>query len=139
MNSGRPSYRISQFPYQTSSAHCTAIQDTLLHYPALDIPLTQEEVGNTYSGVRGGYTYVDAAGELQKVRWMIYWCQETDTIYNTRYCPQVEYVADAGGFRVADSRLPVAPTYTGVAPTFNPKLPVAPQDTPEVNCKECAV
>merc|ERR1711974_559487 len=45
---------------------------------------------------------------------------------------QVQYVADAAGFRVADSRLPVAPVYDGVAPTFNPELPVAPVDTAEV-------
>merc|ERR1711974_553018 len=45
---------------------------------------------------------------------------------------QVQYVADAAGFRVADSRLPFAPVYDGVAPTFNPELPVAPVDTAEV-------
>merc|ERR1712050_698502 len=80
----------------------------------------KQEVGNTYGGVSGGYSYVDANGELQ----------------------QVQYIADGAGFRVADSRLPVAPVYDGVAPTFNPEplvaptfnpeLPVAPVDTPEV-------
>merc|ERR1712106_919186 len=45
---------------------------------------------------------------------------------------QVQYIADGAGFRVADSRLPVAPVYEGGAPTFNPVLPVAPVDTPEV-------
>merc|ERR1712181_37536 len=68
------------------------------------------EAGNTYGGVHGGYSYVDANGVLQ----------------------QVQYVADAAGFLVADSRLPVAPVYNGVAPTFNPELPVAPVDTTEV-------
>merc|ERR1711872_1005394 len=83
-----------------------------------------------YAGVTGGYSYVDANGQLQKV----------------------QYVADGAGFRVADSRLPVfnpelpvAPTFNPeplVAPTFNPELPVAPVytgvapepvvDTPEV-------
>merc|ERR1712010_179246 len=58
------------------------------------------EAGNTYGGVNGGYSYVDANGVLQ----------------------QVQYVADAAGFRVADSRLPVAPVYD----------PVAPVDTAEV-------
>ena len=47
--------------------------------------------------------YVDAAGRLQQVR----------------------YVADGAGFRVADSRLPAAPT-------FNPAPLVAPVDTKEV-------
>merc|ERR1719411_1894996 len=66
--------------------------------------------GYPYGGVHGGYSYVDANGVLQ----------------------QVQYVVDAAGFRVADSRLPVAPVYNGVAPTFNPELPVAPVDTAEV-------
>merc|ERR1712184_16632 len=68
------------------------------------------EAGNTYGGVHGGYSYVDANGVLQ----------------------QVQYVADAAGFRVADSRLPVAPVYNGVAPTFNPELPVAPLTPPRL-------
>merc|ERR1719264_1918812 len=71
-------------------------------YPNLNS--AKAEAGNTYGGVHGGYSYVDANGVLQ----------------------QVQYVADAAGFRVADSRLPVAPVYNGVAPTFNPELPVAP-------------
>merc|ERR1712156_105440 len=80
----------------------------------------KEEAGNTYGGVQGAYSYVDPNGALQRV----------------------EYVADGLGFRVADSRLPVAPVYDGVAPTFNPEPLVAPvfdgvapepvQDTPEV-------
>merc|ERR1712038_1668830 len=56
-----------------------------------------------------------------------------------------QYIADGAGFRVADSRLPVAPTFNPeplVAPTFNPEPLVAPVytgvapepvvDTPEV-------
>merc|ERR1712203_1033386 len=73
----------------------------------------KQEVGNTYGGVQGAYSYVDAAGVLQ----------------------QVQYVADGAGFRVADSRLPVAPTFNPeplVAPTFNPEPLVAPELTPEV-------
>merc|ERR1712110_590860 len=73
----------------------------------------KQEIGNTYGGVQGGYSYVDAAGVLQ----------------------QVQYVADGAGFRVADSRLPVAPTFNPeplVAPTFNPEPLVAPELTPEV-------
>merc|ERR1712025_1255502 len=37
-----------------------------------------------------------------------------------------------GGFRTQDSRLPVAPVFEGVAPTFNPEPLEAPVDTPEV-------
>merc|ERR1712086_231196 len=78
-----------------------------------NINSAKQEVGNTYGGVTGQYSYVDANGKLQKV----------------------QYIADDNGFRVADSRLPTAPTFNPealVAPTFNPDLPVAPVDTPEV-------
>ena len=81
-----------------------------LNYGYSNLNSAKAEAGNTYGGVNGGYSYVDANGVLQ----------------------QVQYVADAAGFRVADSRLPVAPVYNGVAPTFNPELPVAPVDTTEV-------
>eukprot|EP00091_Calanus_sinicus_P019059 TRINITY_DN4605_c0_g1_i1.p1 TRINITY_DN4605_c0_g1~~TRINITY_DN4605_c0_g1_i1.p1 ORF type:complete len:176 (-),score=59.84 TRINITY_DN4605_c0_g1_i1:88-615(-) len=79
----------------------------------LTLTTAKQEVGSTYGGVTGEYSYVDANGELQTV----------------------QYIADDAGFRVADSRLPKAPTFNPeplVAPTFNPDLPVAPVDTPEV-------
>ena len=94
-----------------------------LQYGYNNINSAKHEVGNTYGGVSGGYSYVDAAGALQTV----------------------QYVADGAGFRTVDSRLPVAPTFNPeplVAPTFNPEPLVAPvfdgvapepvQDTPEV-------
>jgi len=97
-----------------------------LNYGYANINSVKQEVGNTYGGVSGGYSYVDANGQLQQVR----------------------YIADGAGFRVADSRLPVAPVYDGVAPTFNPEplvaptfnpvLPVAPVDTPEVALAKAA-
>merc|ERR1711902_40096 len=96
-------------PYVGSQFHA---QDEFgnLNYGYSNLNSAKAEAGNTYGGVSGGYSYVGANGVLQ----------------------QVQYVADAAGFRVADSRLPVAPVYDGVAPTFNPELPVAPVDTPEV-------
>merc|ERR1711910_37912 len=96
-------------PYVGSQYHA---QDEFgnLNYGYSNLNSAKAEAGNTYGGVNGGYSYVDANGVLQ----------------------QVQYVADAAGFRVADSRLPVAPVYDGVAPTFNPELPVAPMDTAEV-------
>merc|ERR1712018_228970 len=107
-----PAYTGSQFHAQDEFGN--------LNYGYANINSAKNEVGNTYGGVTGGYSYVDANGQLQRV----------------------EYIADAAGFRVADSRLPVAPVYDGVAPTFNPEplvaptfnpeLPVAPVDTPEV-------
>merc|ERR1712157_623826 len=91
-----------------------------LNYGYANINSAKNEVGNTYGGVTGGYSYVDANGQLQKV----------------------EYIADGAGFRVADSRLPVFNPELPVAPTFNPEPLVAPVytgvapepvvDTPEV-------
>merc|ERR1719209_1703690 len=88
-------------PYVGSQYHA---QDEFgnLNYGYSNLNSAKAEAGNTYGGVNGGYSYVDANGVLQ----------------------QVQYVADAAGFRVADSRLPVAPVYDGVAP-------VAPVDTAE--------
>ena len=87
----------------------------------------KQEVGNTYGGVTGSYSYTDANGIVQTVN----------------------YIADGLGFRVQATNLPVAPVaelaqpiheYTlPVAPVANLEqpiheyvLPVAPEDTPEV-------
>lgn len=111
---------IAAAPYTAGSQFHAQDEFGNLNYGYANINSAKQEVGNTYGGVSGGYSYVDANGELQ----------------------QVQYIADGAGFRVADSRLPVAPVYDGVAPTFNPEplvaptfnpeLPVAPVDTPEV-------
>merc|ERR1711936_244854 len=107
-------------PYSAGSQFHAQDEFGNLNYGYANINSVKQEVGNTYGGVSGGYSYVNANGELQ----------------------QVQYIADGAGFRVADSRLPVAPVYDGVAPTFNPEplvaptfnpeLPVAPVDTAEV-------
>merc|ERR1712209_262881 len=94
-----------------------------LQYGYNNINSVKHGVGNTYGGVSGGYSYVDADGAVQTV----------------------QYVADGAGFRTVDSRLPVAPEFNPeplVAPVFNPEPLVAPvfdgvapepvQDTPEV-------
>jgi len=116
-------------PYVGSQFHA---QDEFknLNYGYSNLNSAKHEIGNGYAGVNGGYSYVDANGELQTIT----------------------YVADGAGFRVEDSRLPVfnpeplvaptfnpeplvAPTFNPeplVAPTFNPELPVAPEVTPEV-------
>jgi len=66
---------------------------------------SKTETGNAALGiVSGGYSYVDANGELQTT----------------------QYQADALGFRVQATNLPVAPVFEGKAPVFNPELPVAP-------------
>jgi len=115
-----PAVTYAAAPYTAGSQFHAQDEFGNLNYGYANINSVKQEVGNTYGGVTGGYSYVDANGELQ----------------------QVQYIADGAGFRVADSRLPVAPVYDGVAPTFNPEplvaptfnpvLPVAPVDTPEV-------
>merc|ERR1712110_1335908 len=97
-------------PYAPSNQFQAQDEFGNLQYGYSNLNSVKHEVGNTYAGVSGGYSYVDANGQLQRV----------------------EYIADGAGFRVADSRLPVfnpeplvAPVYTGVAPE-------AVVDTPEV-------
>ena len=107
-------------PYAPSNQFQAQDEFGNLQYGYSNLNSVKHEVGNTYAGVSGGYSYVDANGQLQRV----------------------EYIADGAGFRVADSRLPVfnpeplvAPTFNPeplVAPTFNPEPLVAPEDTPEV-------
>merc|ERR1711931_602701 len=73
----------------------------------------KHEIGNAFGQKSGSYQYVDPNGNLQTVT----------------------YVADELGFRVADSRLPVAPVheYTlPVAPVYDGVAPTAPGKTPEV-------
>merc|ERR1719234_1745946 len=101
---------IAAAPYTAGSQFHAQDEFGNLNYGYANINSVKQEVGNTYGGVSGGYSYVDANGELQ----------------------QVQYIADGAGFRVEDSRLPVAPVYDGVAPTFNPEPLVAPELTPEV-------
>merc|ERR1711990_439196 len=67
----------------------------------------KHEIGNAFGQKSGSYQYVDPAGKLQTV----------------------SYVADELGFRVVDSRLPVAPVHDAelpVAPVHEYSLPVAP-------------
>merc|ERR1711863_29657 len=96
-------------PYTAGSQFHAQDEFGNLNYGYANLNSVKQEVGNAYGGVTGGYSYVDANGQLQRV----------------------EYVADGLGFRVADSRLPVAPVYDGVAPTFNPEPLVAPTFNPE--------
>merc|ERR1719411_533874 len=81
-------------PYTVGSQFHAQDEFGNLNYGYTNINSAKQEVGNTYGGVQGAYSYVDANGELQRV----------------------EYVADSLGFRVSASRLPVAPVYEGVAP-----------------------
>merc|ERR1712142_608610 len=95
-------------PYVGSQFHA---QDEFknLNYGYSNLNSAKHEIGNGYAGVNGGYSYVDANGELQTIT----------------------YVADGAGFRVEDSRLPVFNPEPLVAPTFNPEPLVAPTFNPE--------
>merc|ERR1711944_296430 len=95
-----------------------------IQYGYSNINSQKHEVGNTYGGVSGTYSYVDANGIVQTTN----------------------YIADGLGFRVQATNLPVAPAAPEVelpvAPVHEYTLPVAPvdtgvapepvQDTPEV-------
>merc|ERR1712158_309753 len=100
-------------------AHQHHAQDEFgnLAYGYVDHNSAKHESGNGAIGVTGSYQYVDPAGKLQTV----------------------QYVADALGFRVADSRLPVAPVYDGVAPVapvYDGVAPAPVEKTPEVIAAE---
>merc|ERR1711910_119021 len=79
-----------------------------LQYGYANINSQKHGVGNTYGGVQGSYSYVDANGVVQTTN----------------------YVADGLGFRVQATNLPVAPAAPEVelpvAPVHEYELPVAP-------------
>jgi len=97
-----------------------------LQYGYSNINSQKHEVGNTYGGVSGSYSYVDANGIVQTTN----------------------YIADGAGFRVQATNLPVAPVADLAQPEHVYTLPVAPvfegvgpapvEDTPEVAAAKVA-
>merc|ERR1712168_641588 len=79
-----------------------------------NINSAKHEQGNALLGVPGSYSYVDANGKLQTTN----------------------YIADRLGFRVEATNLPVAPeapeVELPVAPVYTGKAPSPVEDTPEV-------
>ncbi|XP_068221059.1 uncharacterized protein [Palaemon carinicauda] len=75
-------------------------------------PSDRSETRDAFGNVRGSYNYIDAEGKVQ-----------------TQH-----YVADALGFRVSGTNLPVGPE----APVFSAPLPEPVQDTPEVAAAKAA-
>merc|ERR1712173_340063 len=75
-----------------------------LQYGYANINSQKHEVGNTYGGVQGSYSYVDANGVVQTTN----------------------YIADGLGFRVQATNLPVAPAVELAQPVHEYELPVAP-------------
>merc|ERR1712223_976802 len=108
-----------------------------IQYGYANINSQKHEVGNTYGGVSGTYSYVDANGVVQTTN----------------------YIADGLGFRVQATNLPVAPAapevaelkapvfdleapvFNGVqapAPVFDLVGPAPVEDTPEVVAAKAA-
>jgi len=79
-------------------------------------PSSRHETRDAFGVVRGAFNYIDGDGEVQ----------------------HQSYVADAAGFRVAGTNLPVAPEVPSGADTIylNPPKPV--EDTPEVATAKAA-
>merc|ERR1711953_748147 len=69
-----------------------------IQYGYSNINSQKHETGNTYGGVSGSYSYVDANGVVQTTN----------------------YIADGLGFRVQATNLPVAPAAPEVAPLEQP-------------------
>ncbi|XP_064104024.1 cuticle protein 6-like [Macrobrachium nipponense] len=81
-------------------------------------PAARSETRDAFGIVRGSYNYVDSDGKIQ-----------------TQH-----YVADALGFRVSGTNLPVAPDAPAAAPlaALPGPLPEPVQDTPEVAAAKTA-
>merc|ERR1711884_851746 len=101
-------------PYAPSSQFAAQDEFGNVQYGYSNINSQKHETGNTYGGVSGSYSYVDANGVVQTTN----------------------YIADGLGFRVQATNLPVAPAAPEVAPleqpTFNLVGPAPVEDTPEV-------
>lgn len=111
---------VAAAPYHPSSQFQAQDEFGNIQYGYSNINSVKQEAGNTYGGVSGSYSYVDANGIVQTTN----------------------YIADHLGFRVQatnlpvapavpEVELPVAPVYTGEAPVFNPEPLIAPTFNPE--------
>lgn len=91
-------------------------QDELgnLAYGYANVNSAKQESGNTYGGVTGSYSYVDANGVLQTTN----------------------YIADGLGFRVQATNLPVAPTANLAQPIHTLVGPEPVEKTAEVKAAE---
>merc|ERR1712122_361995 len=108
-----PSPVVAAAPLNPSSQFQAQDEFGNIQYGYSNINSQKHEVGNTYGGVSGSYSYVDANGVVQTTN----------------------YIADGLGFRVQATNLPVAPAAPEVAPleqpTFNLVGPAPVEDTPE--------
>jgi hypothetical protein len=98
-------------PYAPASSQYSA-QDEFgnINYGYSNINSAKMESGNAYGGVTGSYSYVDANGIPQTVN----------------------YIADALGYRVAATNLPIATSVDLAQPVFDLVGPAPVDDTEEV-------
>jgi len=103
---------IAAAPIAAPAATQYSAQDEFgnINYGYSNINSAKHEVGNTYGGVTGSYSYVDANGIPQTVN----------------------YIADALGFRVAGTNIPVAKSVDLAQPVFDLVGPAPVEDTEEV-------
>merc|ERR1712241_803516 len=112
-----------------------------LNYGYANINSQKHEVGNTYGGVSGPYSYVDANGVVQTANYIadhLGFRVQATNLPVAPAAPEVELPVAP----VHEYTLPVAPVFEGKAPVHEYTLPVAPvdtgvapepvQDTPEV-------
>jgi len=112
-----------------------------LNYGYANINSQKHEVGNTYGGVTGSYSYVDANGVVQTANYIadhLGFRVQATNLPVAPAAPEVELPVAP----VHEYTLPVAPVFEGKAPVHEYTLPVAPvdtgvapepvQDTPEV-------
>merc|ERR1711971_916292 len=106
-------------PHNPSSAFAAQDEFGNTQYGYSNLNSQKHEVGNTYTGVQGSYSYVDANGVVQTTN----------------------YIADGLGFRVQATNLPVAPVHEyelPVAPVYTGVAPAPVEDTPEVAAAKAA-
>merc|ERR1712223_1340266 len=112
-----------------------------IQYGYANINSQKHEVGNTYGGVSGTYSYVDANGIVQATNYSadgLGFRVQATNLPVAPAAPEVELPVAP----VHEYELPVAPVFEGKAPVHEYTLPVAPvytgvapapvEDTPEV-------
>merc|ERR1711990_1339555 len=100
---GVPAAYAAAAPYHPSSQFQAQDEFGNIQYGYSNLNSVKQEVGNTYGGVQGSYSYVDANGVVQTTN----------------------YVADHLGFRVQATNLPLHPS-------MNMTFPLHPLSTPNL-------
>merc|ERR1711971_770979 len=127
-------------PHNPSSAFAAQDEFGNTQYGYSNLNSQKHEVGNTYTGVQGSYSYVDANGVVQTTNYIadgLGFRVQATNLPVAPVAPEVEplvapvHVYDLPVAPVHEYELPVAPVYTGVAPA-----PV--EDTPEVAAAKAA-